>query len=84
MYLAVLLPLVVVPSWQYRTRMRSWWLPSVGAAVVVNGPFLFWNAKNGWPSLSQPAIATDTPVERFLRYGTGLVPCAYGAPRPGG
>lgn len=78
MYGAVLVPLIVVPCWSFRTRVREWWLPAIAGAVVVNVPFLAWNAANGWPSLAQPAAATDGPIDRFARYFTELVPRAYG------
>lgn len=78
MFLAVLLPLMVVPCWHYRRRLREWWLPMAGAALLANAPFLAWNARNDWPSLSQPAAATDRPVDRLTRFGTGLVERAYG------
>ncbi len=78
MYLAVLVPMLLVPGWRFRTRVREWWAPAVIAAVLANGPFLFWNAKNGWPSLEQPAEAVDGPVDRLLRFGHTLVPRAYG------
>jgi hypothetical protein len=78
MFLAVVVPLMAIPSWKYRRAVTSWWLPAVGGAVVANAPFLAWNAKNGWPSLAQPAEATDGPLDRLLRFATGLVPRAYG------
>lgn len=78
MFLAVVVPLMAVPSWRFRRFVRPWWLPALGGALLANGPFLVWNAKNGWPSLSQPAPATDGPLDRLLRFGTGLVPRAYG------
>ena len=78
MYVAALLPLLAVPSWQLRRELRSWWLPAAFGALVANGPFILWNVRNGWPSLEQPAAATDGPLDRFVRFFTELVPRAYG------
>ena len=78
MYVAALVPLLAVPSWQLRRDVRGWWLPAGLGALVVNLPFILWNVRNGWPSLEQPAAATDGPLDRFVRFFTELVPRAYG------
>lgn len=78
MYVAVLFPMLLVPCWKYRRQLTEWWLPFVAALIGANVPFLTWNALNGWPSLSQPAAATDGPLDRFVRFFTGLIPRSYG------
>lgn len=78
MFLAVALPVAIAATWTHRARLRTWWLPAVIAAVVANVPFLVWNAKNGWPSLRQPAEETDGPVARFVGFFTDLLPRTLG------
>jgi 4-amino-4-deoxy-L-arabinose transferase-like glycosyltransferase len=78
MYIAVLLPAMAVPTWRFRKMMRAWWMPAVAAAIAVNIPYIIWNARHEWASLSQPAEASEGPVPRFVRFGTGLAPRAYG------
>jgi hypothetical protein len=46
--------------------------------VAVNLPFLVWNATSGWPSLEQPAEATESAVDRLQRFGSGLLPRVMG------
>jgi hypothetical protein len=78
MYVAVLLPVVAVPAWRLRRKMRDWWVAAVGGAIVVNIPYIVWNARHGWASLNQPAEASEGPVPRLVRFGTGLAPRAFG------
>ncbi len=78
MFLTVLVPLSAVTSWRHRRDWRAWWLPAGLAAVAVNLPFLIWNARNDWPSLSQPIEASDTWGDRLTRFFTGLVPRSLG------
>jgi len=78
MFAAVVVPLVAVPCWVHRRRLREWWLPAVGGAVLVNLPLLAWNARNGWPSLDEPSPAQDTYIERLGRFFSGLLPRAFG------
>jgi hypothetical protein len=84
MFIAALVPLLLVPCWVFRRQLRSWWVPMIAAGLVVNGPFLMWNAKNGWPSLAQPAASTEGPAPRLVRFFTGLIPRAYGLRSPNG
>ena len=78
MFATVVLPMLAVPAWRFRRHLRRWWLPATGGAVVVNLPFLAWNATNDWPSLEQPAEATESALDRLQRFGTGLVPRVLG------
>lgn len=78
MFATVVLPMLAVPAWRFRRQVRGWWLPATGGAVAVNLPFLIWNAANDWPSLEQPAQATEPALDRLLRFGTGLLPRVVG------
>ena len=84
MFIAVALPMMLVPCWVHRRAIRSWWIPAVGSAVFVNIPLLFWNVRHSWPSLSQPAPATESAVTRLGRFFSGLLPRAFGLRNPGG
>jgi hypothetical protein len=84
MFIAVALPMMLVPCWVHRRAIRSWWIPAVGSAVFVNIPLLFWNVRHSWPSLSQPAPATESAVTRLGRFFSGLLPRAFGMRNPGG
>lgn len=84
MFIAVALPMVLVPCWVHRREIRGWWIPAVGSAVFVNIPLLFWNVRHSWPSLSQPAPATESAVTRLGRFFSGLLPRAFGLRNPGG
>jgi len=78
MFATVVLPMVAVATWVHRRQLRRWWLPAATAGVAVNLPFLVWNAVNGWPSLDQPAEATESALDRLGRFATGLVPRVFG------
>jgi uncharacterized membrane protein len=78
MFAVVLLPLLLVPCWKFRKAVRRWWLPAALSAFAVNVPFLLWNVKHHWVSLSQPAPSTEGPAPRLLRLFTGLLPRSYG------
>ena len=84
MFIAVALPIVTVPCWVYRREIRRWWFPAVCSAVFVNLPLLLWNVRNSWPSLSQPAPATEPALTRLCRFFTGLLPRSFGLKNPGG
>jgi hypothetical protein len=78
MFATVVLPMLAVAAWVNWRHLRRWWLPATGAAIAVNLPFLVWNAVNDWPSLDQPAEATESATTRLGRFGTGLVPRVLG------
>ena len=84
MFLAVAVPMMLVPCWKMRRELRRWWLPAVGSAIFVNIPLLFWNVRNSWPSLSQPAPATESAITRLGRFFSGLLPRAFGLRNPAG
>ena len=84
MFIAVALPMVLVPCWVHRRAIRGWWIPAVGSAVFVNVPWLLWNVRHSWPSLSQPAPATESAITRLGRFFIGLLPRAFGLRNPGG
>ena len=70
MFIAVALPMMMVPCWIHRREIRRWWIPATGSAIFVNAPLLLWNVRNSWPSLSQPAPSTESVPTRFLRFFT--------------
>jgi hypothetical protein len=78
MFLAVAIPMVAVVALIRYRSMRAWWIPSVGAAVVVNLPFLAWNVRHNWVSLNQPSPWTEPWLDRFVRFFSGLLPRAFG------
>ncbi|MEY3619010.1 MAG: hypothetical protein RL726_1708, partial [Actinomycetota bacterium] len=78
MTLASVLPIALLPCWKFRRRFIDWWVPAVGAAVVVNVPFLAWNVKNDWLSLSQPSPPMNSTWDRLSSFFTGLLPRAFG------
>lgn len=78
MFLAVAVPMVAVVAIARLRSVRDWWIPSVGAAMVVNVPFLAWNVRHDWVSLNQPSPWSEPWVDRFLRFFSGLLPRAFG------
>jgi hypothetical protein len=78
MTLASVIPIALVPCWTFRRRLRDWWIPALGAAVFVNIPFLAWNVKNDWLSLSQPSPPMNSTWDRLSSFFTGLLPRAFG------
>jgi hypothetical protein len=72
------LPALIAPCFIFRNRVRNWWIPLLSSALFVNIPFLVWNVKNGWLSLSEPSPAVDTYLERLARFFSGLIPRALG------
>lgn len=77
-YLVSALPMLVVVSVPRWRSVRYWWAPLAGGGLVGSSLLLAWNAKNGWPSLSQPAEATESVPARFVRLITELVPRFFG------
>ena len=78
MTLAAVIPITLVPCWTFRRRVRDWWMPALGAAVFVNIPFLAWNVRNDWLSLSQPSPPMNSTWDRLSSFFTGLLPRAFG------
>lgn len=79
MTLAAVVPMLTVTTAVHVRAVRRWWIPAVCAGLVVNIPFLAWNVKNGWLSLSEPSPPLDTYLERLSRFFSGLLPRAFGA-----
>ncbi|MCE9623121.1 MAG: hypothetical protein K8R99_12320 [Actinomycetia bacterium] len=78
MFATVLLPVVCVAAFVHRRDLRRWWLPAVAAAVTANGPFIAWNAMNGWPSLQKTGTFPGTYSDRFTGFFTKLLPRGLG------
>ena len=78
MYVAVLLPLTLPVAWHHRRSGRAFWLPFVGAGIVVNLPFLAWNAANGFPSTEVQNGLPGTYTDRLDTFFRELIPRGYG------
>ena len=80
MYLAVLVPAVVVVGVHHAGRWRDWWLPCGIVAFVVNLPFLVWNVRHGNPSLREDLAdeSRGTYLTRLGRFFSGLIPRDFG------
>jgi hypothetical protein len=84
MFGAVAGPVAIVVSLRHRTHGRGYWVPALTAAIVVNLPFLAWNAKHSWPSLDQPPSMESTFTGRLEGFFTGLLPRDIGVRRQTG
>ena len=78
------LPALIAPCFVFRNQVRKWWIPLAASALFVNIPFLVWNVKNGWLSLSEPSPAVDSYFDRLTRFFSGLIPRALGLMNTGG
>jgi len=78
MYLSVLVPMALPVVWFHRRHLTTFWLPFVGAGIAVNGPFLAWNAVNGFPSLEVQNGLPGSYTDRLDTFARELVPRGYG------
>jgi hypothetical protein len=75
MFAAVVGPVAAVLVCRRWRHLREFWAPAVGAALVVNLPFLIWNARHDWASLDQPPNdAGATYSQRLRGFFAGLLP----------
>lgn len=76
MYLAVVGPACVVVGVYHRRHWRRWWAPAGGAALLVNMPWIVWNARHGFPSLGGEVVGDSrgTYLQRLARFFSGLLP----------
>ena len=77
MFLATLVPMVLVVLWTHRRRLDAW-VAVIGGGLVGCAPLLLWNAKNAWPSLDTPADVEGTYFERLRTFAEDLIPRAFG------
>ena len=77
MFLATLVPMVLVVLWMQRQWLVTWVLV-IGGGILGCLPLLAWNVKNDWPSLDAPADVEGTYVERLRTFATDLMPRAFG------
>jgi GT2 family glycosyltransferase len=77
MFVASLLPMVLVVLWIHRRRVDMWVTIPIGGLLGCL-PFLLWNAVNAWPSLTAPAEVEGTYGERFRGFFVDLMPRAFG------
>ena len=84
MFVAVVAPLLLVTTLRHRRDVRAYWAPTALGGLVVNLPFLAWNARNSWPSLTQPSPEIDPYLTRLGRFVSGLLPRAAGMRTPDG
>jgi hypothetical protein len=78
MFVAVMVPMIVVVFVTHRRRITDVWLPAIGGAVVGCAPLILWNAVNGWPSLTEQPDTPGTYIERFETIVVDLFPRAFG------
>jgi hypothetical protein len=84
MFVAVVAPILLVSTLRHRRDVRGYWAPTTLGGLVVNLPFLAWNARNSWPSLTQPSPEIDPYLTRLGRFFSGLLPRAAGMRTPDG
>lgn len=79
-YLTAVVPLAIVPSVRFITKVRAWWLPVVAAGLAAGAPLIFWNLRHGWASLRRNATAFPeaTYLDRLTVQFTGALPRALG------
>jgi 4-amino-4-deoxy-L-arabinose transferase-like glycosyltransferase len=77
MFLATLVPMVVVVLWTVRRRLDGW-LSVIGGGILGCLPLLLWNAVNSFPSLETPVKVPGTYTERLRTFATDLLPRAFG------
>ncbi|MEX2627088.1 MAG: glycosyltransferase family 2 protein [Ilumatobacteraceae bacterium] len=77
MFLSTLVPVVLVVLVIHRRQPIVWEGVIVGGLIGC-GPFLVWNAVNGWPSLTSPVDVEGTYGERLTTFLDDLVPRAFG------
>ena len=84
MFIAMVAPTLSVTTLRHRRDLRGYWAPTAIGGLVVNLPFLAWNARNSWPSLTQPSPEIDSYLTRLGRFFSGLLPRAAGMRTPDG
>lgn len=84
MFVAMVAPTLLVTTLRHRRDLREYWAPTAIGGLVVNLPFLAWNVRNSWPSLTQPSPEIDPYMTRFGRFFSGLLPRAAGMRTPDG
>jgi GT2 family glycosyltransferase len=77
MFLATLIPMVVVVLAAERKRLDAWWSVILGGLAGCS-PLLLWNALNGWPSLEAPVQVEGTYAERLSTFVRDLFPRTFG------
>ncbi|MEY2974409.1 MAG: hypothetical protein RIR49_829 [Actinomycetota bacterium] len=84
MFVAVIAPILLVSTLRHRGDVRGYWVPTALGGLIVNLPFLAWNARNSWPSLTQPSPEIDPYLTRLGRFFSGLLPRTAGMRTPDG
>jgi hypothetical protein len=56
MYLALVVPALVVTTWRHRRQLARWLPATVVGGIVGAAPLLIYNMANGWPSLDPPDL----------------------------
>src|SRR4029077_16730828 len=77
MFLASLIPLVLLGLVVHRRRIDAW-VRVVGGGILGCSPLLLWNAVNGFPSLDTPVDTPGSYWDRIRTFGVDLVPRAFG------
>ncbi len=77
MFLASLVPMVLVVLWTHRRRIDTW-IAVIAGGLIGCAPLLLWNAVNSWPSLEAPTEVEGTYLERLRTFAEDLIPRAFG------
>jgi hypothetical protein len=77
MFLASLVPMVLVVLWAHRRRWDAS-LSVIGGGLIGCGPLLAWNVVNSWPSLDAPVEVEGSYIDRLRTFAVDLVPRAFG------
>lgn len=78
MYLAAIVPILLLPSITHRLNVRRWWVPLASSIVVANIPLIVWNVRNGWSTLDQPEAASSTYLGRLGSLFSDVAPRVFG------
>ena len=78
MFIPVVVPVLAVLAMRFRRELKGWWIPTAVAGIIGMSPFLLWNIVNNWPSLTQPAAASESAISRFAHLLTDLFPRLIG------
>jgi hypothetical protein len=84
MFLSVIVPHIGAAAWRYRMQLRTWWVPAVAGAVVVNAPFLGWSVANGLSAFDNDTAQPGSYLDRLSGFASGLMPRALGLMRVDG
>jgi len=83
-YIGALAPAALVVTWRHRRAGREWYLPLAVGFVVGCGPWLWWNLRHHFASLTERDTDNSTYVGRVKGYFSGILPRDLGLKEPNG